>query len=102
MDSEADSDAMSEETATNVDEQRGCCGCCDNYKTLDELFFDICLRPVVNFLLGWFSQPTSIHLVIYFGGGSLLYRYLEGWSYDDSFYFLAVTATTGQRLPYPN
>lgn len=102
-DEESDYDDVSdigEEAAAAVREEKArnsCCGgwCgCDNTKTIDEFLFDITLRPLLNFLLGYFSQPTSFHLVVYFGGGCLAYRYLEGWTYTEAAYFLTVTATT--------
>ena len=76
-------------------EDPGCCGsCCGSYKTIDEILFDIFLRPIVNCLLSYFSQPMSFHLLVYFGGGCIMYRYVEEWEYSKSLYFLTVTATT--------
>lgn len=92
------SDASSYASSVTPGERRdGCCGgCCGEHdrRGIDEYIFDWTMRPIFNAALGYFSQPTSLHLFIYYGGGCFVYRYLEDWSFSEAAYFLTVTATT--------
>lgn len=94
-DDDGESHDVSHQTAVSSKNDGSCCGCCcTDYKAIDEMAFDCVCRPVLDFLLNYFSQPTTFHLIVYFGCGCLIYRYLEDWSYSDAAYFLTVTATT--------
>ena len=92
-DSDDDDEIDDEERApqTASDATQHCCA--DNNKALEDYMCD-CIRPPINFLLGFFSMPTSWSLIVYYGGGAVIFRYLENWTIGDTFYFLTVTATT--------
>ncbi len=40
------------------------------------------------------TRPIFIYAIIVMGLGAVLYRWLEGWSWLDSFYFVVITLTT--------
>lgn len=72
----------------------GCCSCCeDDTRVLEDYIF-LCIAPPLRLIVGFASDPTNFSLLIYYFIGCVAYRYLEGWEYTDSFYFLTVTATT--------
>ncbi len=50
------------------------------------LFLDLFLDPR--------TRPIFIYAVIMIGIGAMLFHWLEGWSWLDSFYFVVVTLTT--------
>lgn len=48
----------------------------------------------LDVLLNRRTRPLFIYTVIIIGIGAALYRYLEGWSWLDAFYFVIITLTT--------
>lgn len=40
------------------------------------------------------TRPIFIYAIVMMGIGAVLYRWLEGWSWLDSFYFVVITLTT--------
>jgi len=40
------------------------------------------------------SRPVIVYSFLIIFVGAVLYRYLEGWSWVDSFYFVVITLTT--------
>lgn len=67
--------------------------CCDSTRTLEDYACDF-ISPFLNWLLRFFNKPMSLQLLFYYGGGCLMFRYLENWDAGQSLYFLTVTATT--------
>lgn len=54
----------------------------------------ILLRTIISFLKDEEYRDLLLTTLITVGGGAVTYRYLEGWSWVDSFYFSVVTLTT--------
>lgn len=58
-----------------------------NLKFLDRVFFlDVLLDPR--------TRPIIIYVAFIITVGAVLYHWLEGWSWVDSFYFVVITLTT--------
>lgn len=56
------------------------------YPLRKALFLDV--------LLDRRTRPIFIYAIIVIGIGAVLYRWLEGWGWLDSFYFVVITLTT--------
>jgi len=57
------------------------------HNKLDDLFFlDVLFDPR--------TRPIFIYIVIILMVGAVLYHWLEGWDWVDSFYFVVITLTT--------
>lgn len=56
-------------------------------KYLSDLFF-------IDILFDRRTQPIIIYVAIIITIGAMIYHWLEGWSWLDSFYFVVITLTT--------
>jgi voltage-gated potassium channel len=52
------------------------------------------IRTLISFIKDEEYRDLLITTLLIIGAGTLIYHYLEGWSYVDSFYFSVVTLTT--------
>jgi voltage-gated potassium channel Kch len=72
-------------------------GCCrsltEDTRSLEDYICG-CIAPPLNYVLGFFAKPINISLLLYYGGGCLMYRYFNDWTTWETIYFLTVTATT--------
>ena len=84
---------------TGSRDEESCCNpaCCNRHgdvRGIDEMFSDFFVKPIVNTVIGFFSQPINVSLTLYYASGVIALRYLEHWDLMESAYFLTVTATT--------
>lgn len=54
----------------------------------------IFIRTIISFLKDEEYRDLLLTTLVVLGGGAAAYRYIEGWSWIDSFYFSIITLTT--------
>ena len=92
-----------ESMRSEVKREKTCCDCAclGDKRAIDEILTDTFVRPVVNWIFKFFSQPINVSLFLYYFVGLIAFRYLEKWTFFESAYFLTVTATSEEGSSHP-